>query len=204
MEINIKNLIGKLEIHYHINEPQEVVGLGEKITEILSNAVADISQVPSEEKEIPCKDKDLCNEIEVITTCYNKVAERLGWKNIVIICSDDTQTQDTRLCNADRHFQEESSKDLPSSPLLPNCDTEKKNKYQDPTLAHLHRMCMLLDAEAQRIEASYKARPHLSRRNPERLERDFVSDVRSLVGHLSDRIFPYVQRSLDDNKNQHS
>lgn len=52
MEINIEKLIGKLEIHYHINEPQEVVGLGEKITEILSNAVADISQVPSEEKEL--------------------------------------------------------------------------------------------------------------------------------------------------------
>lgn len=43
MEININNLIGKLEIHYHGNEPQEAVGLGEKITEILGNAIADIS-----------------------------------------------------------------------------------------------------------------------------------------------------------------
>lgn len=52
MEINIKNLIGKVEIHYHGNEPQEVLGLSEKITEILGNAVADISQVPSREKEL--------------------------------------------------------------------------------------------------------------------------------------------------------
>lgn len=128
----------------------------------------------------------------------------MGWKNIVIICSNDIQKQDTPPCNADKHFPKEFAKDLPSLQLLPNCDTEKKNKYQDPTLAHLHRMCMLLDAEAQRIEESYKVRPHLSRKSPERIERDFVSDVRSLVGHLSDRIFPYVQRSLDDNKNQHS
>lgn len=156
-----------MEIHYHGNEPQEVLGLGEKITEILGNAIADISQVPS-------------------------------------INSNDIQTQDTRLCGADKHFQEVFSKDLSALPLLPNCDTEKKNKYQDPTLAQLHRMCMLLDAEAQRIEASYKFRPHLSRKSPERIEREFLSDVRSLVGHLSDRIFPYVQRSLDDNKNQHS
>jgi len=46
MEINIKNLIGKLEIHHHSNEPQEVVGLEDAISEILGNAVADISQVP--------------------------------------------------------------------------------------------------------------------------------------------------------------
>lgn len=56
MEININNLIGKVEIHYHSNEPQEVVGLEDAISEILgkvvSGAVADISQVPSEEKEL--------------------------------------------------------------------------------------------------------------------------------------------------------
>lgn len=62
MEINIKNLIEKVEIHYHGNEPQEVVGLEDAIRQILGNAVADISQVPSEEKEIPCKDKDLCEK----------------------------------------------------------------------------------------------------------------------------------------------
>ena len=64
MVLKIKNLIGKLEIHYHGNEPQEAVGLGEKITEILGNAIADISQVPSEEKEVPCKDKDLCEKMK--------------------------------------------------------------------------------------------------------------------------------------------
>ncbi len=51
MEINIKNLIGKVEIHYHGNEPQEVVGLEDAISQILGNAVADISQVPSGENK---------------------------------------------------------------------------------------------------------------------------------------------------------
>lgn len=82
MEINIKNLIGKVEIHYHGNEPQESLELENVISQILGNAVADISQVPNEEKEAPCKDKALCNEIETITTCYNKVAELLGWKSL--------------------------------------------------------------------------------------------------------------------------
>lgn len=84
MEINIKNLIGKVEIH--CNEPKEILGLENAISEVLgkvvSGAVADISQVPSKEKEAPCKDKALCNEIETITTCYNKVAELLGWKSL--------------------------------------------------------------------------------------------------------------------------
>lgn len=62
MEINIKNLIGKVEIH--CNEPQESLELENVISQILGNAVADISQVPSEEKEIPCKDKDLCEKVK--------------------------------------------------------------------------------------------------------------------------------------------
>lgn len=66
MEINIKNSIGKVEIH--CNEPKEILGLENVISEILgkvvSGAVADISQVPSEEKEIPCKDENLCEKMK--------------------------------------------------------------------------------------------------------------------------------------------
>lgn len=50
MEINIKNLIGKVEIHYHGNEPQESLELENVISQILGNAVADISQVPAEDE----------------------------------------------------------------------------------------------------------------------------------------------------------
>lgn len=69
MELKIENLIGKVEIHYHSNEPQEVVGLKNAISQILGNAVADISQVPAEDE---MKEK------------ANKYAEAVSLLNLLI------------------------------------------------------------------------------------------------------------------------
>lgn len=76
MNINIENLIGKVEIHYHSNEPQEALGLENAISKIISNAVAGISQVSSEDILHEMKEKDKTRiepDAKITTQEFNKL-----------------------------------------------------------------------------------------------------------------------------------
>lgn len=177
MTINIEKLIGKIEIHHH-NGGQ---------------------------KENPCKDENLCNEIEVITTCYNKVAELLRWKILdsskVIIFSDlnDTQNKAQSLfCKQD--FEKEVSEAQPSSSLLPSHKLESKSIM----LANILRQNYApLDRVVQLLLTQETSRTPQRKKHGESLESCLLHQTANLLHILSARVIPHLEQ-LSHNKNQHS
>lgn len=159
------------------------------------------------EKEIPCKDKDLCEKAKFnqqVEDIISSNREKSFQQCEAILGTDITLLNDTQNASQSLVCERDSEKEVLSVQSSSSPLASHKLESENIRLANILRQNYApLDRVAQSLLKQETSRIPRRKKHGESLESCLLHQTANLLHILSARVIPYLER-LDNNKNQHS